>query len=540
MIALICIFCAITIVVIIVAISEETSKGKRRLGMRGGQAYVDSLVKVSDSFAAFLSMVDGDAQANYVFDNVGTELKESDKHGLASVCAFRRWEILFFVLMDLLKCYRKMGHSLVHDDTPEMLALCIMASRLFRVEGASAAQVGAKWRDPSARWSLVEIMAGPLREFVDMAKMEGYDDELVFLVIFDRDVAKPEFARRYAVLLYRWASIMAKADGKVTQQEREWLAKMMKRTGINQECPRVVSKGWTGFSGMPGVKGAGGAVQRMGLDAVQGVSSMDELGRLVGLEPVKEQIRSFAQLIKINEERRLRGMKVAPISCHCVFTGNPGTGKTTVARILAGIYKDLGVLAKGHLVETDRSGLVAEYVGQTAVKTNKIVDSALDGVLFVDEAYTLVGGGSGDFGPEAIATLLKRMEDDRDRLVVVLAGYTRNMEEFIASNPGLKSRFSRFIEFPDYTAEELMSIFLSFVRQNQYKCTQGAAAALRRRIGAAVAARNQDFGNARFVRNLFEKVIESQAARLSGVAPLTAEMLEQLSTADVENAATDS
>ena len=165
-------------------------------------------------------------------------------------------QILFFVLMDLLKCYRKMGHSLVHDDTPEMLALCIMASRLFKVEGASAAQVGAKWRDPSARWSLVEIMAGPLREFVDMAKMEGYDDELVFLVIFDRDVAKPEFARRYAVLLYRWASIMAKADGKVTQLECEWLAKIMKNTGLNQDLPRIVSKGDVGFAGMSGASSA--------------------------------------------------------------------------------------------------------------------------------------------------------------------------------------------------------------------------------------------------------------------------------------------
>ncbi len=535
MIALICIFCVITIVVIFAAMREEVAKGPRRTVSRGGQSYVEDLVRLSDSFASLLAQVDADPQANYILDNVGTDFSESQKHDMAGFSAFRRWEIMFFVFMDLLKCFRKMGHSLVHDDTPEMLALSIMVSRLFKFEDMDAARIDLAWRSPVMRGKFNGIVAGMVRSFADAAKMEGHEDELVFLVIFDRDVAKPEFARRYAVLLYRWASVMAKADGRVTQQEREWLAKIMKHTGVKEEVPRFMSRGGAGFSGMPGAHGAAaGSARRIDLDAAQGASPLDELDRLTGLEPVKAQIRSLAQLIRINEERRRRGMKVAPISCHCVFTGNPGTGKTTVARILAGIYKDLGILSKGHLVETDRSGLVAEYVGQTAVKTNKIVDSALDGVLFVDEAYTLVGGGSGDFGPEAIATLLKRMEDDRDRLVVVLAGYTRNMEEFIASNPGLKSRFSRFVEFPDYTAEELMSIFLSFVRQNQYKCTQGAAAALRRRIEEAVASRNSDFGNARFVRNLFEKVIESQAARLSGVAPLTAEMLEQISTADVE------
>ena len=163
-----------------------------------------------------------------------------------------------------------------------------------------------------------------------------------------------------------------------------------------------------------------------------------------------------------------------------------------------------------------------------------MVDSALDGVLFVDEAYTLVNESKEDFGREAIATLLKRMEDDRDRLIVVLAGYTDEMARFIASNPGLKSRFSRFIEFPDYTAEELMAIFLSFASRNQYVCTTGAQQALRRRLSEAVATKDSDFGNARFARNLFERVIEHQAQRLAGVAPLTQEILEQIATEDVE------
>ena len=227
-------------------------------------------------------------------------------------------------------------------------------------------------------------------------------------------------------------------------------------------------------------------------------------------------------------------MKTAAASYHCVFTGNPGTGKTTVARILAGIFRDLGVLKKGHLVETDRSGLVAEFVGQTAVKTNKIIDSALDGVLFIDEAYTLVNGSKEDYGAEAIATLLKRMEDDRDRLVVILAGYTDEMRTFIESNPGLRSRFTRVIDFPDYSAEELQVIFLRLAEKNQYTLTTNAMRALRAKLAEAVASKDRTFGNGRFARNLFERAIERQATRLADVPDLSCEALEQIAEADIK------
>ena len=228
-------------------------------------------------------------------------------------------------------------------------------------------------------------------------------------------------------------------------------------------------------------------------------------------------------------------MKSPNMSLHCVFTGNPGTGKTTVARILAGIYRDMGVLKRGHLVETDRSGLVAEYVGQTAVKTNKIVDDALDGVLFIDEAYSLAQGGRDDYGKEAITTLLKRMEDDRDRLVVILAGYTDEMENFINSNPGLRSRFNRYINFPDYSAEELYNIFLLNAKKNEYTLTEEALQYLKERLAAIVTDKPKDFGNARYVRNLFEKAIEAQSNRLALKAELTKEDLTQITKSDLFN-----
>ena len=187
---------------------------------------------------------------------------------------------------------------------------------------------------------------------------------------------------------------------------------------------------------------------------------IQQLNDLIGLESVKSEVKGLANLVKIRREREKQGLKNPPVNYHCVFTGNPGTGKTTVARIVAGIYKELGILKSGHLVETDRSGLVAEYIGQTAPKTNAIIEKALDGVLFIDEAYTLVANNTpNDLGYEAVATLLKRMEDDRGRLIVILAGYTEEIRKFIDSNPGLQSRFNRYIDFPDYSTKELYDIF---------------------------------------------------------------------------------
>lgn len=242
---------------------------------------------------------------------------------------------------------------------------------------------------------------------------------------------------------------------------------------------------------------------------------MKELNEMIGLSRVKEEVASLRNFVLVQEQRKRQGLKSNNVSYHCVFSGNPGTGKTTVARIVAGIYKDLGILKKGHLVEVQRSDLVAEYVGQTATKTNAKIDEALDGVLFIDEAYTLAEGGQGDFGQEAINTLLKRMEDDRNRLVVILAGYSNEIQHFIDSNPGLQSRFNRYIHFDDYSYEELMLIFIFNLRKNDFKIKQDAFNAVGSIIKEQIANKDSKFGNARYIRNMFETVIMKQANRLA-------------------------
>lgn len=242
---------------------------------------------------------------------------------------------------------------------------------------------------------------------------------------------------------------------------------------------------------------------------------MKELNEMIGLSRVKEEVASLRNFVLVQEQRKRQGLKSNNVSYHCVFSGNPGTGKTTVARIVAGIYKDLGILKKGHLVEVQRSDLVAEYVGQTATKTNAKIDEALDGVLFIDEAYTLAEGGQGDFGQEAINTLLKRMEDDRNRLVVILAGYSNEIQHFIDSNPGLQSRFNRYIHFDDYSYEELLRIFIFNLSKNDFKIARDAFNAVGSIIKGQIANKDSKFGNARYIRNMFETVIMKQANRLA-------------------------
>jgi stage V sporulation protein K len=265
-----------------------------------------------------------------------------------------------------------------------------------------------------------------------------------------------------------------------------------------------------------------------------------DLDRLVGLDSVKEQVSTLLAFQQVQARRREHGFAGVAISQHLVFLGNPGTGKTTVARVIAEAYGALGLLKKGHLVEVDRAGLVGQYVGHTAVKTNKVVKDALDGVLFIDEAYSLapqhVGGN--DFGAEAIETLLKRMEDHRDRLVVIAAGYPRLMHAFLNSNPGLRSRFSREIEFADYDTAELVAITEQMAADGQYRLGAGTHESLVLIFESMV--RDERFGNARVSRTLFEHAINAQAVRLTGegsARSLDSSTVSTLEAADFQNAA---
>ena len=261
-----------------------------------------------------------------------------------------------------------------------------------------------------------------------------------------------------------------------------------------------------------------------------------ELDDLIGLESVKQEVRSLANFVKLQKQREAQGLKSAKVSYHLVFYGSPGTGKTTVARIVGRIYKDLGVLKKGHTVETDRAGLCGEYVGKTGPKTDTVISKALDGVLFIDEAYSLVpeGGAGNDYGQEAISTILKRMEDYRDRLVVIVAGYKDEMQRFIDSNPGLQSRFNRYIDFPDYSSGELTDIFKMYMKKNQYTLAPDAEEYLKEQFEYAVAHKDRNFGNARFARNVFEKSIQQQANRLAGQTNLDMGRLSELTVEDLQ------
>ncbi|MCL2663028.1 MAG: AAA family ATPase [Oscillospiraceae bacterium] len=266
---------------------------------------------------------------------------------------------------------------------------------------------------------------------------------------------------------------------------------------------------------------------------------LETLDALVGLDNIKQSVKSLINLVKIRKLREENELPNPPLSLHMVFAGNPGTGKTTVARILSELYKAIGVLSKGQLVEVDRSGLVAGFVGQTAIKTSEVVTSALGGILFIDEAYALAPdtGAGNDFGRESIETLLKLMEDHRDDLIVIVAGYSDPMERFITSNPGLESRFNRYFFFEDYNSEELYEIFDLMCVKSEYKLTDDAQEFAREHFKIIYENRDENFGNARHVRNFFENIVTVHSDRVSALEEHTREDLTTIVLEDMEKAA---
>ena len=263
---------------------------------------------------------------------------------------------------------------------------------------------------------------------------------------------------------------------------------------------------------------------------------MAQLDSLVGLDDVKKDIKNLMNLVKVRRLRRENGLPIPPMSLHMVFMGNPGTGKTTVARIISGLYAAIGVLEKGQLIEVDRSGLVAGYVVQTALKTQEVIKSALGGVLFIDEAYSLASGGENDFGREAIETILKAMEDHRDELIVVVAGYDGPMEKFINSNPGLQSRFNKYFYFPDYNGEQLLYIFKGQCKKNGYALTEEAEAEAKAMFEELYENRGENFGNGRDVRNVFEDTVVRQSNRVAALDAPTKDDLMQFLPEDLKDA----
>lgn len=421
--------------------------------------------------------------------------------------------IKFLVEKDMFKIFFKLNHS-INIDTFEGKILF-----LYLLKQADINPEFQRFDDYCYSLSLNPqiikvrvIIGGMIRRANELTWGLNDTDSYDFYFKHILEQIDKELSKKYMILLYRFASIVAKCDGTITKEEEEWLSQMLAMTETENNSDKEQ--------------------QDLRISQSSG-NSTEELESLIGLTTVKKDVVSLANFIKMKQMRESKGLKAPSISYHCVFAGNSGTGKTTVARILANIFKELGILKSGHLVETDRSGLVAEYVGQTAVKTNKIIDSALDGVLFIDEAYTLVGGQN-DYGKEAIATLLKRMEDDRDRLIVILAGYSKEMEDFINSNPGLRSRFNRYILFPDYTSSELYDIFQLNATKNEYVINEEANQYLKKKLDIVVQNKKKDFGNARYIRNYFELAIEHQANRLAADVDLTPEKLCELTLDDID------
>jgi len=423
-------------------------------------------------------------------------------------------EIAILMCIDVVRCAQMMGIDFMKD-TKESFGVQMLCYQILTYNSWLTNRSWNEWEKVSAN---IKYVINNILKHVPAIKIQ-YPNLIIPTIL---GTADNDNKNQYLVLLYRWASIVAKADGTITIQEQDCLSRLLQTPLPQTNNPSDQS-----------VKQKNDPVEIEQTKQEHYTDPFTELESLIGLDSVKQEVMTFANFVRVQQARKANGMKTTPVSYHCIFTGNPGTGKTTIARIIAAIYKELGIIKGGQLIETDRSGLVGEFIGSTALKTNKVIDSALDGVLFIDEAYSLAEGGANDFGKEAIATLIKRMEDERDRLIVILAGYTQNMNSFLNANPGIQSRISRIINFPDYSVTELVDIFIKCVEKYEYTLTPGGLFKVNDVIQKEYDKKSRYFGNARFVRNLFERTIEHQANRLAKQPKITQESLAEITGEDI-------
>lgn len=362
-----------------------------------------------------------------------------------------------------------------------------------------------------------------------LQKLNRLPASISYLEVYDAR-HRSNYADKARHALFQFANLIIKSDGKVTKSEEAALLKFKEAIyPAGMSAPKEIDEG--------GAKETPEQVEALKVEPPRSFEDLlEELNALVGLERVKNEVKQLVNFLKVQQLRQAKGLATQPVSRHLVFYGNPGTGKTTVARLLSQIYRALEILSAGHLLETDRAGLVAGYVGQTAMKVKEVVNKALGGILFIDEAYSLSSGDGEDFGREAIETLLKMMEDHRHDLVVVVAGYTTKMDEFLSSNPGLRSRFNKFIYFEDYTVEQLTQIFQSFCKKADYKLTTAAEERLKSVFSLLMVSRDETFGNARAARNLFEATISKQANRIVSLPEINEEVLSTIDAPDIPDA----